>query len=196
MAPVVQRQLPTVAPATAPLSGRTGLSVQQPALAHPQPTGGPPANGPVEIPIVARSVRAPAGPEPVTQPLAPPGVPGPGNSQRLPLEQLIAHVQAESPTGGFTEVVLQRESDAAPPPPPAQTAEPGGGEGAPGAPPVAAAVASPQASPVAAALPSSRPTGSQLEELAQLLYEPISARIRAELWLDRERAGLMVNLRR
>lgn len=198
MAPVVQRQLPTVAPATAPLSGRTGLSVQQPALTHPQPTGGPPANAPVEIPIVARSVRAPAAPGPMTQPLAPPGVPGPGNGQRLPLEQLIAQAQAATPASGFTEVVLQREADAPPAPPPA-VQEPAAHEPA-AQPSVAGEAAAAPAAPVAAAasspLPGGRPTGSQLEELAQLLYEPISARIRAELWLDRERAGLMVDLRR
>jgi hypothetical protein len=30
-----------------------------------------------------------------------------------------------------------------------------------------------------------------LEELARQLYEPLSARLKAELWLDRERAGVM-----
>jgi hypothetical protein len=32
---------------------------------------------------------------------------------------------------------------------------------------------------------------TDLDELARRLYEPLSARIRAELWLDRERAGLL-----
>lgn len=40
------------------------------------------------------------------------------------------------------------------------------------------------------------PTGRDLDELAERLYEPISARLRSELWLDRERSGLMVDLRR
>lgn len=35
-----------------------------------------------------------------------------------------------------------------------------------------------------------------LDELADRLYEPLSTRLRAELWLDRERAGLICDLRR
>ncbi|WP_375425723.1 hypothetical protein [uncultured Friedmanniella sp.] len=33
-------------------------------------------------------------------------------------------------------------------------------------------------------------SGADLEELAHRLYEPLSARLRAELWIDRERAGV------
>ena len=32
---------------------------------------------------------------------------------------------------------------------------------------------------------------TDLDEMARRLYEPLSARLRAELWLDRERAGVM-----
>lgn len=35
-----------------------------------------------------------------------------------------------------------------------------------------------------------------LDELADRLYEPLTARLKTELWLDRERSGLLVNLRR
>jgi len=31
--------------------------------------------------------------------------------------------------------------------------------------------------------------GADLDELARRLYDPLSARLRAELWLDRERTG-------
>jgi hypothetical protein len=38
--------------------------------------------------------------------------------------------------------------------------------------------------------PASAAAGtSNLDELARRLYEPLSARLRAELWLDRERSG-------
>ena len=37
---------------------------------------------------------------------------------------------------------------------------------------------------------SAIPSGAQLDELARRLYEPLTARLREELWLDRERAGL------
>jgi hypothetical protein len=39
------------------------------------------------------------------------------------------------------------------------------------------------------------PAGTDLDEMARRLFEPLSARLRAELWLDRERAGLMTDLR-
>jgi hypothetical protein len=32
-------------------------------------------------------------------------------------------------------------------------------------------------------------TAAEVEELAKRLYEPLTAKLRAELWLDRERAG-------
>jgi hypothetical protein len=38
-------------------------------------------------------------------------------------------------------------------------------------------------------------SGSDVEEMAQRLYEPLTARLRAELWQDRERAGLLTDLR-
>jgi hypothetical protein len=47
-------------------------------------------------------------------------------------------------------------------------------------------------SPAAALAPA--PAGAaptDLDEMARRLYEPLSARLRAELWLDRERAGVM-----
>ncbi len=75
---------------------------------------------------------------------------------------------------GFTSV--QREpADAAP------TASEPAGE------PAASAPISSAAPPPAGAAPA--PT--DLDEMARRLYEPLSARLRAEFWLDRERAGVM-----
>ncbi len=48
--------------------------------------------------------------------------------------------------------------------------------------------------PTASAAPAPAPAGApptDLDEMARRLYEPLSARLRAELWLDRERAGVM-----
>jgi hypothetical protein len=80
------------------------------------------------------------------------------------------------------EPVLQREVAAEATPEPAPTE----------APPPAAA---PAPAPAAAAAPGT-PGGMPLEELARQLYDPLAARLKAELWLDRERAGLITDLRR
>ena len=46
------------------------------------------------------------------------------------------------------------------------------------------------ATPASGAPPAAAAAGtSNLDELARRLYEPLSARLRAELWLDRERSG-------
>ncbi|MFT4164631.1 MAG: hypothetical protein QM650_05265, partial [Microlunatus sp.] len=58
--------------------------------------------------------------------------------------------------------------------------------------PQGTAVATPGQAPDAPAAP---PTAEQLEEMARRLYEPMASRIRAELWQDRERAGLLTDLR-
>jgi hypothetical protein len=79
-----------------------------------------------------------------------------------------------SADAGFTSVQLQAADTAAAPSEPAA-------ESAPAAPASSAAPA-----PLAA---GTSPT--DLDELARRLYEPLSARLRAELWLDRERAGVM-----
>jgi hypothetical protein len=48
------------------------------------------------------------------------------------------------------------------------------------------------AAPSAAAGPDAMgSSGGNLDEMARRLYEPLAARLREELWLDRERAGWM-----
>jgi hypothetical protein len=92
------------------------------------------------------------------------------------------------PTTTFDAPTAQREVESAPTPiplaqrisddPPAEQAPPA---------PAAAA-------PAAAPAPAQAPTN--VDELVGRLYEPIAARLRAELWLDRERAGALMNLHR
>jgi hypothetical protein len=77
---------------------------------------------------------------------------------------------------GFTSVQLQPASEPGPP-----AAEPGADAAA-----LAPATPSSGSPPPAA---GAKPT--ELDELARRLYEPLTARLRAELWLDRERAGVM-----
>jgi hypothetical protein len=96
---------------------------------------------------------------------------------------------ATDPPGhsGFTSVQLQSADESGPPPtaPPVEPAPVGGG----GTTDSIAAVPAPPAGTPAV------PAAADLDELARRLFEPLSARIRAELWLDRERAGLMTDLR-
>jgi hypothetical protein len=93
--------------------------------------------------------------------------------QRVETESVKA-VSLQQMFGGYaapesTEGVVQRDEA------PAEVA----------APAPAAAV---QAAPVQAA-PAKAVSAAEVEELAKRLYEPLTAKLRAELWLDRERAG-------
>jgi hypothetical protein len=89
----------------------------------------------------------------------------------------VGHSAAEA---GYTSVQLTPE-DTAPP----QATEPTVAlEPAPPATPAAAAGAVP-----GAAAPA------DLDEMARRLFEPLTARIKAELWMDRERSGLMTDVR-
>jgi hypothetical protein len=78
---------------------------------------------------------------------------------------------------GFTSVQLQSAGDSAPP-----ATEPT--TDTPSTPPV----------PSSAAPAASGTKTADLDELARRLYEPLTARLRAELWLDRERAGVTSDL--
>jgi hypothetical protein len=62
----------------------------------------------------------------------------------------------------------------------------------------AAPASSPSATPsapAAGAPGAAAPSGADLDEMARRLYEPLTARLRAELWQDRERSGLLTDLR-
>jgi hypothetical protein len=101
----------------------------------------------------------------------------------------FAAMFAASDEPHFTEVPipgaeLQRDAEAA--------AAPAAAEPTPDTAPAA-----PSAGPaVGGSPPPAAPaTGVDLEEMARRLFDPLSARLRAELWLDRERAGLVTDLR-
>jgi hypothetical protein len=101
---------------------------------------------------------------------APHGVPGDAHSDDLRLatgEEQQPHLQA------WAQPTLQRAEEA--------------GEAAPSPAPA------PEEGAVAAALgpasPSPAKPGPDMDELARRLYGPMSALLRAELWLDRERSG-------
>jgi hypothetical protein len=64
-----------------------------------------------------------------------------------------------------------------------------------GEPPGSASAAGSSAAPAAPAGPAAPLSGAELEEMARRLYEPLSARLRTELWQDRERSGLLTDLR-
>lgn len=78
--------------------------------------------------------------------------------------------------GGSTSVQLQSAGESAP-----TASEPAGDTSS--------------TTPVSSTAPpaGAAPTPVDLDEMARRLYEPLSARLRAELWLDRERAGVMSN---
>jgi len=69
---------------------------------------------------------------------------------------------------------------------PAPVVEPPADEAASAAPSTAPTTGSP-AAPAGGG--TRKPTAAELDELAKRLYEPLSARLRTELWLDRERSG-------
>lgn len=145
-----------------------------------------------------------AGPPVVASPLATSAVSGPAagahgiqtteTSTALPVQRASASRPGpaggdstpggDHPAGGFTELVIQRQSEDDAPVPESP------------APPTGGTTESATAAPQAPSAPMVLPSGRDLDELAERLYEPLSARLRAELWLDRERSGLMVDLRR
>jgi hypothetical protein len=77
------------------------------------------------------------------------------------------------------------------PQPPTIQREP---EAAPSAPESAAVPAAPPT--VVSAPPAAKPGTGDVDELVNRLYDPLAARLRAELWLDRERAGALMDLGR
>ncbi|OBB62095.1 hypothetical protein [Mycolicibacterium monacense] len=90
---------------------------------------------------------------------------------------------------GYTEVSfdqhsVQRDAD------PSESPDPPDEPAVPQAP----VTATPAASP--AAIGGVPAAGGNIDELVNRLYDPLAARLRSELWLDRERAGVLMDLRR
>jgi hypothetical protein len=95
-----------------------------------------------------------------------------------------------SENGGYTEVTfpqytVQRDAES---PESDSSAE----QSAAAETPSGTATATPPPSAPAAATPG----GTNIDELVNRLYDPLAARLRSELWLDRERAGVLMDLRR
>ncbi|WP_344809070.1 hypothetical protein [Microlunatus ginsengisoli] len=159
------------------------------------PGGGPSTFPGPSAPAVLPDPAGPPTPEPFVQLLAEPRPAATqptaestraSSSRTVGLAEMFALVAGtpgdESDAAGAMPAV-QRDVAAAPAPAatevqlaeaaPASAAAPAGGAAAPGGP----------------------ASGSDIEEMARRLYEPLSARLRAELWQDRERAGLLTDLR-
>jgi hypothetical protein len=96
---------------------------------------------------------------------------------------------------GYTTVQLQTAAEPPGDSPPAEepSAAPTVQQQVETASPAPAATA-PAAAP-AGAPPTAGAAAADLDEMARRLFEPLSARLRAELWLDRERAGLVTDAR-
>jgi tRNA A37 threonylcarbamoyladenosine dehydratase len=60
----------------------------------------------------------------------------------------------------------------------------------------AAGAPEPTTQPATAAAPHPAPATANIEDLARRLYDPLAARLKAELRLDRERFGLVTDLYR
>lgn len=176
-APLLQRHVPAAGPRPAPTSTAAA------AATAPQGTissGGPVFEGThVSVPLQRMLVATAALPTPATAatPTSPQPVPAPtpasgaasGATWELPAspEPWPTTVQrADEPTDGAAPAAAAEAPPAAlPAPAPAAVGSPG--------------------SPAAGA----GKAGTDLDELARRLYGPMSALLRAELWLDRERSG-------
>ncbi|MBB5959295.1 pyruvate/2-oxoglutarate dehydrogenase complex dihydrolipoamide acyltransferase (E2) component [Saccharothrix tamanrassetensis] len=93
-----------------------------------------------------------------------------------------------------TQVVVARKPDLAPAADPLSVAgSPPAAGPAPAADLPAAAEPAPpaQAAPARAGAPA--PAGQEPEELLKKLYDPLLRRLKAELWLDRERRGVLTD---
>jgi hypothetical protein len=115
---------------------------------------------------------------PLTPPLPHPALAQNGWADAGAEQEAIPVVQTLSAEGPGP--VVQTDADPAAPAPPVQ-------EPAAATAPAAAAAAGPGAGPLA---------GLALDELVRQLFDPLCSRLKAELRLDRERAGLLTDLHR
>ena len=138
----------------------------------------PPMAAADPTPMIQRRFDAPSPGTAVTPPVSadPPAMAV--SSRTVGLAEMFAMAAAQPSDGGAT---IQRSADTE-----VQLAAD---------PPAAAPAAAPSAAPAGPAGPAAPMSGAELEEMARRLYEPLSARLRAELWQDRERSGLLTDLR-
>ncbi|KUI26120.1 hypothetical protein AU195_14185 [Mycobacterium sp. IS-1496] len=222
--PVAQRATTpapsTLAAATRSVPARPGTPT--PPTAHPHevvpevqrsvtPIAPDSAPGPApHMRVVLPPLRAPERPESSDDP-APLPVQQIAESPRpMPLQRMFEHAAAPRDPGGrssvtttrpppasvvehheytevsFGELSVQRDAE------PSETAAPADEPTAAGAPETTATVTAvaPQT-----ATGGATPAGGNIDELVNRLYDPLAARLRSELWLDRERAGVLMDLR-
>ena len=150
-----------------------------------------PSASPAATPV-AGPVGYPSAPPPITLP----STTGPARS----FAAMFATASGEQPAAeaeehpGYTTIQLQTDAEpaAAGPPPGEPTTAPAAEL------PVETAAPAPATAPAASpggAPPTAGAAAAELDEMARRLFEPLSARLRAELWLDRERAGLVTDAR-
>ncbi len=116
----------------------------------------------------------------------------PTSSAGVSFASMFAAVPDGGQESGFTSVELESGSS---PDPVIQRQEGGADSAAETTTPPESAPAPTAAAAPAAATAGAAPAGTDVDELARRLFEPLSARLRAELWLDRERAGLVTDVR-
>jgi hypothetical protein len=158
-----------------------------------------------QAPAQPKQVVAAEQPTPVPRPALRPETHEPRETVRaLPLQRMFGDLTTTGsgdPVQTVTEWQVPVQRDAIPTaaaiPTAIPTASPVGPE-IPATPVVQMAEAS-SAAPAASTTAPGAPQGAggaggvDVDEMAKRLYEPLTARLRAELWLDRERAGLVTD---
>ncbi|WP_037840619.1 hypothetical protein [Streptomyces sp. NRRL WC-3549] len=205
--------------ASGPAAGGVGVPVQRavsvpggggrvPGAPHPQPRTGLPASHGLAGPG-GPGVQRQTGP-PVPRSGAGPG-PAPGASGTSPgafptagtaavaagVAQRAADgsvVFSGAPTGGTSRPVVQRDAEIteAPPPPPAPPDPPADPPAPPGPDPGPASTPGPDAE---GATEAGAGTPAVTDELVRALYTPLSRLLKADLRLERERAGFLIHTR-
>ncbi len=139
----------------------------------------PPMPGGDAAPMIQRRFDAPSSGTAVAPPVSadPPAMAV--SSRTVGLAEMFALAAAQSSDGDAT---IQRSAETEVQP----AADP---------PAVGTRPPAPSAAPAGPAGPAAPLSGAELEEMARRLYEPLSARLRTELWQDRERSGLLTDLR-
>jgi hypothetical protein len=169
----------------------------------PSPTVSPLSDpaAPSPVPRLGAPLSLPAAQRQADRPAAPPGRPIPG-AEPPPRPEIVIF---ESPAGADTVVSRSAEVPISTEPPPPVPPPPAESSSAPA--PMTYVVqreaeATPGPGPDAAATPHTPgnvavgPGGVDLDELARRLYGRMSSKLRAELRLERERAGILSDLGR
>jgi hypothetical protein len=169
-----------------PESGHQSVAAEPPVVTTSLRTGHPERHIMEPIPVQRQ-------PQLPTMPGRSPVVPATSGAASS-FTAMFANAPAGQTEGqpGYTTVPLPTAdlSSAASPQPAEPTAALTVPPGETAAPPAAAAPAAAPGAPATAGV-----AAAQLDEMARQLFEPLSARLRAELWLDRERAGLVTDAR-